>query len=101
MLDDVTLALLGDRAAQERITARGELLPCAHCGCKYAVKRRTESVNWFWMKCNFCGAESAGASTEFQALENWNTRARILSAEELERLKGLEGDDERVDQRQG
>lgn len=30
-MDDKILALLGDRSAQERITERGELLPC-QCG---------------------------------------------------------------------
>lgn len=30
-MDDVKLALLGDRAAQERITKRGELVPCPFC----------------------------------------------------------------------
>lgn len=33
-MDDRTLALLGDRAAQERITERGELLPCPLCAGK-------------------------------------------------------------------
>lgn len=33
-MDDITLALLGDREAQERVTARGELLPCPLCGAK-------------------------------------------------------------------
>ena len=32
MLDDRILALLGDQAAQERMTERGELLPCPICG---------------------------------------------------------------------
>lgn len=30
-MDDVRLAILGDKAAQERLTERGEMLPCAHC----------------------------------------------------------------------
>mgnify|MGYP005984431131 CR=1 FL=1 len=30
-MDDIKLALLGDKAAQERLTERGELVPCAHC----------------------------------------------------------------------
>ena len=30
-MDDIKLAMLGDKAAQERMTERGELLPCAHC----------------------------------------------------------------------
>ena len=38
-MDDRTikLALLGDKAAQERLTERGELLPCAHCKGKGKV----------------------------------------------------------------
>lgn len=31
-MDDKTLALLGDREAQERLTAAGVLLPCGRCG---------------------------------------------------------------------
>lgn len=31
-MDEVTRALLGDREAQERVTERGELLPCPFCG---------------------------------------------------------------------
>lgn len=34
MMDDCTLALLGDRAAQKRITERVELLPCLGCKVK-------------------------------------------------------------------
>lgn len=34
MLDDRTLALLGDREAQKRMTERGELLECPHCKSK-------------------------------------------------------------------
>lgn len=41
-MDDRTLALLGDRAAQERITKRGELLPCPFCR-KDAVMHVVES----------------------------------------------------------
>ena len=36
-MDDVRLALLGDKAAQERLSERGELLPCAHCKGKGKV----------------------------------------------------------------
>lgn len=30
-MDDIRLAMLGDKAAQERLTERGELLPCSWC----------------------------------------------------------------------
>lgn len=31
-MTDIKKALLGDREAQERVTERGELLPCWRCG---------------------------------------------------------------------
>lgn len=31
MENDIKLALLGDKAVQERLTDRGELLPCPKC----------------------------------------------------------------------
>lgn len=37
-MNDITLALLGDHAAQERITERGELLPCPLCGSAPTIK---------------------------------------------------------------
>lgn len=108
-MDDVTLALLGDRAAQERITERGELLPCPWCGghiqemrFNYYFRFQCESCKfgrtypgWFQEKENgecVSGEESAlklhyHPEALDKARANWNTRAPILSAEELERLK--------------
>ena len=48
MLDDVTLALLGDRAAQERITAREEPLPCAHCGGTQIMEASGMGSVWYF-----------------------------------------------------
>ena len=47
-MDDVRLALLGDKAVQERLTERGELLPCPHCKGKGKVheKRLTSARQW-------------------------------------------------------
>ena len=86
-MDDVKLALLGDRAAQERITERGEMLPCAHCGARVKLKECTQ-FGMYKTKCVWCGAETAEQGNMYLAIFQNNTRAPILSAEELERLKG-------------
>lgn len=52
MLDDVTLALLGDRDAQERITARGELLPCPFCGSEEVESELV--CGEYFVTCNAC-----------------------------------------------
>lgn len=76
MLDDVTLALLGDRAAQERITARGELLPCPFCGSE-EVEAELVCGEYF-VTCNACNASSGFEETTEECVRKWNTRAPIL-----------------------
>ena len=101
MMDDCTLALLGDRAAQERITKRGELLPCPFCGStEISTYVSSERDKYDWMTshsyvypyCKKCG--SSGPKVPLigkgSPLDTWNTRAPILSAEEMEMLEGLE-----------
>ena len=108
-MDDYRRALLGDRAAQERITERGELLLCPWCGghiqemrFDYHFRFQCESCKigrtfpgWIQEKESgecISGEQSAvklyyHADALEKARANWNTRAPILSAEELERLK--------------
>lgn len=94
-MDDRTLALLGDRAAQERITERGELLPCPYCG-----EAPSTRVNGFREEitlsigCFKCGERKSirldALDMEFPQLEYgfkkisrlWNTRAPILTPEQ-------------------
>lgn len=87
-MDDVKLALLGDRAAQERITARGELLPCPWCGSNKILKNGYLDCSvWYFCRNVKCNASGPEAQNESDAILAWNTRAPILSAEELEVLK--------------
>ena len=91
MLDEKTLALLGDREAQEAITARGELLPCPFCLGKYG------GIDGIILKFDI-GELYAHKRTGKCVLDGmiiydkaqWNTRAPILSAEEMEMLHGKE-----------
>lgn len=89
-MDDVRLALLGDRAAQERITARGELLPCWRCGGEAEVQEvHTGGKPVYAVSCkkHYCGAYGCAHPTKQYALAYWNTRAPILSPEELKKLE--------------
>lgn len=88
MENDVRLALLGDKAAQERLTERGEMIPCPWCNREPDVEYDTiEPFEWVVI-CPECGAYHACCDTEMQARLAWNTRAPILSAEEMEILNG-------------
>ena len=88
-MDDITLALLGDHEAAKRLTEQGVLLPCPWCGKAPAVDDLVE----FWGKmiifhdCKTAGAMRVKGKTRFDARLAWNTRAPILSAEEMERLE--------------
>lgn len=77
-MDDRTLALLGDRAAQERITERGELLDCPFCG-------GTAMENDEWVYCDGCGVGFEIRTKKLRRI--WNTRAPILTPEQIKRLE--------------
>lgn len=91
-MDDRTLALLGDRAAQERITERGELLPCSWCG-----KTPTENdLMPFWNgytlfhDCKKAGPMRVKGKTRYAVCLAWNTRAFLLTPEQIKRLEEME-----------
>ena len=91
-MDDKILALLGDRSAQERITERGELLPCQCGGNAELVFQKRGSLllykyDLYTVECKKCGMISNVYIGNETAIRNWNTRAPIVSAEELEGLK--------------
>ena len=89
-------ALLGDREAQERLTAAGVLLPCPFCGgdadvIAYDPRLLRPSRNHVYsVSCNECemmfgwDIDYGGRyDTEYEAMLAWNTRAPILSSREL------------------
>ena len=90
-MDDVKLALLGDRDAQERLTEQGVLLPC-HCGGEMEIMipkgiAEYPADIYYRPRCKECFAIGAVGRTAKQAIRFWNTRAPILSAEELKKLE--------------
>ena len=79
---DIKLALLGDHEAAKRLTDTGVLVPCPGCGGENAKHRAVMAC--VMIECP-CGFMAAGYDLE-EARRIWNTRAPILSAEEMERL---------------
>ena len=101
MLDDRTLAMLGDKAAQERITERGELLPCAHCGGEAKFKkgfpsRQIAHCRQAVVQCKKCGVRTIThkqlpmerwQDVDKAAISEWNRRAPILTETQIALLK--------------
>ena len=106
MNKDIRAAMLGDHEAAKRLTDAGVLVPCAHCGNdndyriekkkkKDKKKRFGEYYDICTIYCECCTetVRQAGLGTDVAAKNAsllWNTRAPILSAEEMEMLEGME-----------
>jgi hypothetical protein len=101
-MDDKTRALLGDREAAKRLTDAEVLLPCAHCGgeAEY-IERGNEKIGLkeTVVRCKKCGTRQIHKWLRYKfdffyvrnnTLLEWNTRAPILSAEEMEMLEGVQ-----------
>lgn len=91
-MDDRTLALLGDRAAQERITERGELLPCP-CGGEMEIitPKGISSFPadiYYRPRCKECFTIGAAGRTAKQTIKFWNTRFHILTPEQIKKVSG-------------
>ena len=85
-MDDVKLAMLGSKEAAKRLTDAGVLVPCPGCGGENAKHRAVMACVMIGCPCGFM---AAGYDLE-EARRIWNTRAPILSSEEMEVLEGME-----------
>ena len=101
MNQDMKRALLGDHEASKRLTDAGVLVPCPFCGGEaevvaYGPRLLRPSRNHVYsVSCNECEMMSGWDvdyggryDTEYEAMLAWNTRAPILSAEEMKILEG-------------
>ena len=103
VLTDEKRALLGDHEAAKRLTDAGVLVPCPCCGGNarviytgngsgplgYISNVYMRSKPGFVM-CDKCGLQTSRNMRACRAVSKWNTRAQILSAEEVEILYGKE-----------
>ena len=89
-MDDKTRALLGNKEAAKRLTDAGMLLPCPFCGETTICEGSLRGEAWYFCGQDECASLGATSENEYGARLAWNTRAPILSAEDLERLEGME-----------
>lgn len=47
-----------------------ELKPCPFCGCAAIL----EGIDYWWVQCDSCGAETMGSESRQREIENWNRR---------------------------
>lgn len=93
MNQDMKRALLGDHEAAKRLTDAGVLVPCPHCGAEAKMLRMGGLKRFFFNPtvkrptCTKCHATMFVWFNEREVIRAWNTRAPILSAEELQRLE--------------
>lgn len=90
-MDDITRAMLGDHEAAERLTEAGVLLPC-HCGGEMEIMvpkgiAAYPADIYYRPRCKECFAIGAAGRTAKKAIKFWNTRAAILTPEQIERLE--------------
>ena len=102
-MDDIKLAMLGNKEAAKRLTDAGVLVPCPCCGGNARVRYIGNGsgplgyVSNVYMRskpgfvmCDKCELQTSRNMRACRAVSKWNTRAPILSAEEMEMLNGKE-----------
>jgi hypothetical protein len=94
-MDDIKLALLGDKETARRLTDAGVLLPCPMCKGDEILVRSVSGAfdsgkisTKKYTQCRSCFLQTTFYNTEKETRLAWNTRAPILSAEEMEMLEG-------------
>ena len=89
-MDDVELALLGSKEAAKRLTDAGALVPCWRCGGEAELQEiHTGGKPVYAVVCknHYCGAYGNAHPIKTDAASYWNTRAPLLTPEQMEALK--------------
>ena len=81
------LALLGDIASQNKVSEKGELLPCPFCGGKAELHSFSSLfANSLYVRCERCWAKTMFYGEKEKIIREWNRRRRVLTPEEMEGL---------------
>ena len=104
-MDDIKLAMLGNKEASQRLTEAGVLATCPWCGKAVAhvgtiaehelMDEDAPAYDWcanhYDVVCDAtnggCGGHTGPYKSEKDARLAWNTRAPVLSESELKKLK--------------
>lgn len=92
MMTDIQRAMLGDHEAAARLAEQGVLIPC-RCGATptlFGDKFNTGGAEYHCIVVCQCRSRTNMCEGRRAAILEWNTRAPILSSEEMEMLHGKE-----------
>ena len=94
-MDDIKLAMLGNKEAAKRLTDAGVLVPCPMCKSDEIFVRSVlgafdsrKITTKKYTQCRSCFLQTTFYNTEKEARLSWNTRAPIMSESELKKLCG-------------
>ena len=80
-MDDIKLAMLGNKEAAKRLTEQGVLLGCPMCG-RTGVLHSIDNCKTIFACCPACGLMTRAYKGHEKARLAWNTRAKIGEADE-------------------
>lgn len=90
-MDDIKLALLGNKEAAKRLTEAGVLLPCPHCkGRAVLVEGTLQASGKYSVVCGECFCATTWCILKEDAIGRWNTRTPVLTSKKMEMLEGME-----------
>ena len=96
-MDDIKLAMLGNKEVAKRLTDAGVLVPCPMCKSGEVLVRSVSGAfdsgkitTKKYTQCRSCFLQTTFYNTEKEARLAWNTRAPVLSEREMEMLEGME-----------
>lgn len=87
-MTDIQRAMLGDHDAAARLTEQWELIPCPFCGGNAEVFCENRTYGCACEDDGCTGSDrTAVYHTKYSAILDWNTRAPLLTPEQMERLE--------------
>lgn len=95
-MDDAKKAMLGDCEAQKRLTYQGVLLPCVCCGNETVIETKIVRDGIFKKRkvfrgfCKKCRSATPWNESLLSVIASWNTRAPLLTTEQIKRLEEME-----------
>ena len=89
-MTDVQKAMLGDKEEADRLTEKGELLPCPFCEGLPRVVEDDFPYPGYNVFCENCGVMISASGDKKFAVSVWNTRPQLLTKEQIEALERME-----------
>lgn len=89
-MTDIQRAMLGDHDAAARLTEQGVLIPCPCCNNSKIDITSYKIGFWYYCTSDNCDVSGPTMPSEYTARLAWNTRAPLLTPEQIDMLERME-----------